>query len=87
MYKRQVVLSFTLLADGLTMNPLFNNLIFDSIIPSAMFSKDAVIKSFNSIILIKVKYKNILISFLVLDIRKILSLQHQRQQRLQNNEK
>nr|DAU26178.1 MAG TPA: hypothetical protein [Caudoviricetes sp.] len=52
-----------------------------------MFSKDAVIKSFNSIILIKVKYKNILISFLVLDIRKILSLQHQRQQRLQNNEK
>ena len=36
---------------------------------------------------IKVKYKNILISFLVLDIRKILSLQHQRQQRLQNNEK
>ena len=54
---------------------------------SAMFSKDAVIKSFNSIILIKVKYKNILISFPVLDIRKILSLQHQRQQRLQNNEK
>jgi len=52
-----------------------------------MFSKDAVIKSFNSIILIKVKYKNILISFLVFDIRKILSLQHQRQQRLQNNEK